>query len=145
MQRLPAEMRLRKNEQLLRKSILRIPCCKNGIGKEVVHRFQSGRGKIANPRDLHRCGTIGENRQRTARRVPCEINKDVDAVTIDLMRGFLWRKAGKAAKMIDGLLHPLGIFVLCIQCIDRHRKACGIERRHQSIRKGEHNVLPDIG
>ena len=74
-----------------------------------------------------------------------KIDEDVDAVAVDGCCRILCRKVCETPKMFDGLPHFFRIEVLCIQCIDRHRKTRRIECRHQGIRKGEHDVLPHIG
>ena len=90
-ERLPAEMRRREDEQFLGKALLRIPCGKNGIGKEVIHGSETCGGEIADARNLDGRGTIGENRQGAACRMPCEIHENIDAVTINRVCRLLGR------------------------------------------------------
>ena len=91
-ERLPAEMRRGENEQFLGKALLCISCGKDGIGEKVIHRSEPRGGEIADARDLDGRGTIGENWQRTARRMPRKVNEDVDPVAIDRIRCLLRRE-----------------------------------------------------
>ena len=145
MQRLPAEMRMRQDEQLLREALLRRTRRKDRVGEKVIHGGQPRRGEVANPRNLHGRGTTGENRQRSARRMPRKIDKDVDAVPMDRLRCFLGRKAHEIADVPHRFAHMRRIGILLIQRIDRHIEARGVERRHQGIRKRKDDVLPNIG
>ena len=77
--------------------------------------------------------------------MPGKIDKNIDTVTVNGARRLLRRETREVAKMFNRLTHLFRVSVRCIQRIDRHLEASGIERRHQSIRKGEHNVLPNIG
>ena len=91
-ERPPAEMRRRENEQFLGKALLCVACGKDGIGEKVIHGSESRGGEIADARDLDGRGTIGENWQRTARRMPRKVNEDVDPVAIDRIRCLLRRE-----------------------------------------------------
>ena len=144
-ERLPAEMRRGENEQFLGKALLRISCGKDGIGEEVIHRSEPRGGEIADARDLDGRGTIGENWQRTARRMPRKVDEDVDPVAIDRIRCLLRGEARQIAKVLHRTLDLLRIGVLRAECIDGHRKARRVERCHQRIRKREHHMLSDIG
>ena len=85
-------MRRREDEQFLGKALLHIPCGKDGVSEEVIHRPEPRGGEITDARDLDGRRTIGENRQRTARRMPRKVNEDVDPVAIDRIRCRLRRE-----------------------------------------------------
>ena len=76
--------------------------------------------------------------------MPREIDKDVNAVTINCFCRRLCREVCEISEMFDRTLYVLRIAILRVLRINCHLKPCGVERRHQGIRKGEHNVLPDI-
>ena len=77
--------------------------------------------------------------------MPRKIDKDIDAVTINRLRGFLGRKAHEVAEVPHRFAHIRRIGILLIQRIDRHIEARRVERCHQGIRKRKDDVLPNIG
>ena len=145
MKRLPAEMRRGQDEQFLRKALLRASCRKHGIGEEIIHRRKPRRGKISDARHLYGRRTVREDGQRHPRRMPREINENVDAVAVNCFCRRLCREMCEAANPRNRLPHLLRIAVWRIQCVNRHLEMHGVKTCHQGIRKGEHNVLPDIG
>ena len=76
--------------------------------------------------------------------MPREIDEDVDLITADDLSRLLRRKVREIAVVFDGCLYLFRIDILRIQRIDGHLVSRRVERRHQGIRKGEHNVLPHI-
>ena len=145
MQRLPAKMRMRQHKQFLREALRRIARRQHGIGKEIVRRGKPRRGEVADARDLYGRGPICEDRKRPARRVSGKIDEDIDAVAIDRTRRFLSGKLREVSKNIHCIPHFFRKRVRAVHRVDKHLKTGGVKRRHQRMRKGEHDMLPHIG
>ena len=81
------------------------------IGKDVVHRRESRRSDIAQPRKLQRGRLAGKDEQAIGR-VPGQIEEDVDLVAANLLGQVGVKNAARRSPLIGRGTNPRGQFIL---------------------------------
>ena len=84
----------------------------NGIGNAIVHRRETGRGRVPQIADLHGRGTARENRQPVGCRVSREIDEDIDPIGADQLDQCIVSEPPDLAPVIRGCAQALGDRVL---------------------------------
>ncbi len=78
----------------------------NRVGEEIVHRLHAGAGTMAPGGDLHRRGLTRKNRQPVSRRVPRQVDQDIDLVRPNLRGQFGIRQSPTGPPPVGGSLEP---------------------------------------
>ena len=116
-----------------------------GIGDAIVHRFETRRAGIAEPRDLHGRGLARESEQAVERGVQGEVHEDVDLIPPDLRREFFLRKIGRLAPSVGKLAVAVRDFVGDgSAAVAEELEAAPIVRLETRQQCPPHHMVPEI-
>ena len=139
-------MTVRQTDNLLRHRIISHPRRIDiHIREHIVHRRQPRRIEIADPRHLHRCGTVRENGQRIPLRMPREIDENIHLIMADERRRLRRRTATDIMPHIHRGAHLRRERILCAARIAIDGKLRAVILREERAHEPPDGMHTEIG